>query len=154
MPQISPSVYDRPMGREDRVLANVTYDHGCWLFLGRTEQGYGRIGHHDGTGLVHRAVYIALIGDPGDDIALDHMCRNPACVNPWHLDPVPNGVNVARGAGPQRKKALTHCPHGHTYTTENTIIRKNGARECRVCHNAQSQVCARRRYAARKNTEA
>lgn len=141
-------MYHPSMGREDRVLSKVVYDHGCWLFLGRLELGYGRIGHHDGTGLAHRAVYIALIGDPGDGIALDHMCRNPGCVNPWHLDPVPNGVNVARGAGPQRAKARTHCPHGHEFTPNNTIVKNNGARECRICHYAQSNACAKRRRAA------
>ena len=29
----------------------------------------------------------------------------------------------------------THCRRGHEFTTENTIIRKNGQRLCRMCRN-------------------
>ncbi len=147
MPQPpGPGGYDRPMGREERVLRRVTYDGGCWLFRGALgPHGYGRIGHHDGTGLAHRAVYIALIGDPGDDIALDHLCRTPACVNPWHLEPVPNAENVRRGCASQRKKAKTHCPHGHEYSPDNTIVKPSGARECRTCHYEQSNASTRRK---------
>jgi hypothetical protein len=37
----------------------------------------------------------------------------------------PNGVNQ------QTKK--THCPQGHAYTKENTLIQKDGSRVCRQC---------------------
>lgn len=33
----------------------------------------------------------------------------------------------------------THCKEGHEYTPDNTIIRENGARRCRVCKNAKGQ---------------
>lgn len=139
------------MGREERVLSKVAYSHGCWLFQGKVDvHGYDRIGHTDGTGLAHRAVYIALIGDPGEDIALDHLCRNPACVNPWHMDPVPNAENVRRGCGSQRRLAKTHCPHGHQYTPENTRIKPWGARECRACGNAGQRERRRRASAMAK----
>jgi hypothetical protein len=29
--------------------------------------------------------------------------------------------------------AKTHCPAGHIYSSENTIVRKDGHRECRIC---------------------
>lgn len=31
-----------------------------------------------------------------DGLQLDHLCRRPQCVNPWHMDPVPPSVNMNR----------------------------------------------------------
>ncbi len=31
------------------------------------------------------------------------------------------------------KKQQTHCIHGHEFTSENTIIKTNGTRQCRQC---------------------
>lgn len=34
----------------------------------------------------------------------------------------------------------THCPQGHEYTAENTIINKiSGGRACRICHNERQR---------------
>jgi hypothetical protein len=33
-----------------------------------------------------------------------------------------------------REVSKTHCPKGHAYDKENTLIRKNGWRRCRLCH--------------------
>jgi hypothetical protein len=30
----------------------------------------------------------------------------------------------------------THCPHGHEFTTENTMWTKRGSKICRICHRA------------------
>ena len=62
---------------------------------------------------------------------LDHLCRVPGCVNPFHLEAVTNEENIRRG-----KKGVLfpgHCVHGHDYTPENTIINKKGRRVCRAC---------------------
>jgi len=32
----------------------------------------------------------------------------------------------------------THCPKGHEYTEENTLVRERGSRECRSCINHRS----------------
>lgn len=36
--------------------------------------------------------------------------------------------------------AKTHCPQGHEYNEENTHIRKNGNRQCRVCGREQARA--------------
>lgn len=94
----------------------------------RNELGYGEISSKAVTHKAHRYIYIKLHGDPGP-LDMDHLCRNPGCVNPDHLEPVPHAENVRRGAA-----AMTHCRKKlHEWTPENTIVRKNGTRLCRAC---------------------
>lgn len=52
----------------------------------------------------HRLLWLIRNGDIGD-LVVDHVCRNRACVNIAHLEPVPNAVNVKRGleASPRPK---------------------------------------------------
>lgn len=120
---------------------------GCWLWTGSADQkGYGRIGmgsKRDGTRkprCAHRVAYAALVGPIPPGLMLDHLCRQPGCVNPAHLEPVTNAVNVARGVAGVNQLAKTHCPRGHEYSGDNLVMQRNavgrGARVCRVCKNA------------------
>ncbi len=59
----------------------------------------------------------------------DHLCRNSACIRDSHLDVVSHRVNMQRGAATLR----TRCPKGHPYDAANTIITKQGHRQCRTC---------------------
>jgi hypothetical protein len=89
---------------------------------------------------VHRIVYQQVNGFIEDDLELDHLCRNTACANPAHLEPVTHQENVRRGEGPAllvaRNAAVDRCPQDHLYDEENTYIPpgKRG-RECRICRN-------------------
>lgn len=113
----------------------------CWTWTAYLDSnGYGRFnvggraGRMDGA---HRVAYRMLVGDVPDGCELDHLCRNRACVNPWHLDPVPHRINTLRGiagaVNAARQRAVTHCPRGHEYSPENTARRKTGARRCKAC---------------------
>lgn len=129
----------KPMPVVDRVLARCDEtDSGCWEFLGARSFGYGVVGaggRGEGTSLTHRVTYQHFIGEVPTGLDLDHLCRNRACCNPWHLDPVTRLVNVARGEMGGR----THCVHGHEYTPENTS-RHNGSRRCLTCHRNQERA--------------
>lgn len=83
----------------DRVLARVTYDHGCWVFTGyRSRDGYGRIKVGPGRQReCHAVVYEAVEGVIPNGMQIDHRCRNPACCNPIHLDVVTSAENTRRG---------------------------------------------------------
>ncbi|WP_443060266.1 HNH endonuclease [Streptomyces sp. NBC_00444] len=85
----------------------------------------------------HRAAYLELIGPIPSGLELDHLCRNRACWNPWHIDPVTHAVNVQRGlaaAGLRARAALvTRCPVGHSYEGANDRRRKDGKRYCHAC---------------------
>jgi len=122
----------------------VTAD-GCVEFLGRRDRhGYGHVRAFGGDNwLAHRAMYVLMVGAIPDGLMLDHLCRNRACVNPGHLEPVTHAENQRRGV-----LARTHCKWGHEFTPENTYV-GGGKRTCRIC-NAESV----RRYTLRKKAAA
>jgi hypothetical protein len=71
---------------------------GCWPWPGSMrEDGYGHIFRNGKHYRAHRAVYQYFKGAIPAWLELDHTCRNKACVNPDHLEPVTHAVNVQRG---------------------------------------------------------
>jgi hypothetical protein len=113
-------------------------DNGCieWL-ASKDHNGYGKFAPGGGRSMrgAHRWAYEFHVGPIPAGLVLDHLCRNRACVNPDHLEPVTQRTNVQRGAGNVSK---THCPRGHAYAGDNLRIYR-GMRYCRECialHNA------------------
>lgn len=115
---------------------------GCWAWLGTIERGgYGMFRLSGVSVRAHRYAYELLIADIPDGLVIDHLCRNRACVNPWHMDPVTNEVNVMRGRSFAVQNAeATHCPEGHAYAGENLTVTARGWRQCRSCRNAASRA--------------
>ena len=132
----------------DYVLDPAT---GCWAWQRMTVKGYGymRVGRR--MQYAHRVYYERLLGPIPPGLHLDHLCRNPACVNPAHLEPVTPRENVLRGDTiAARRKAQTHCVRGHPFDEANTI-RVGAGRACRECQrraNRESQRKRRARLAA------
>lgn len=106
----------------------------CWTFEGPKVNGYG-VAWVDGVkARVHRAAYEVLVGPIPDGLVLDHICRNRACYNPAHLEPVTTSENLRRSPLMGRAKlSKTHCPAGHPYSGENLYTNPKGARICRAC---------------------
>ena len=87
---------------EVRFWAKVDVGHplGCWTWIaGRTSRGYGSFGQGGPKRRVyaHRYAYELLVGPIPDGLVIDHLCRNPSCVNPDHLEPVTHQENCRRG---------------------------------------------------------
>jgi hypothetical protein len=125
-----------------RIMESVTItDGGCWEWnLTRTRLGYGRVRWLDTKVYhAHRLAYMEWIGPIPDDLEVDHLCRNRACVNPAHLELVTHAENLTRS--PMQPSAVnarkTHCVNGHPFDEENTYLRpgRNGQtwRQCRAC---------------------
>lgn len=122
---------------EVRFLRKVVYaENGCWVWQGSCAiNGYGQFTWESGKRQVvaHRAAYELFVGPIPHGLVLDHLCRNRACVNPKHLEPVTLFENSRRANLNQSRPLATHCKRGHEYTTETTWVRKNGRRHCRIC---------------------
>ena len=124
----------------------------CWVWKGTIlKKGYGRIMRFGKQLHAHRMVWELLVGPLTSDEVLDHLCRNRACVNPNHLEPVGNKDNVLRGEGPTAQNARkTHCPQGHPYDETNTYRIRTGGRACRTCARIRTRE---RRERSRSNQE-
>ena len=133
-------------------LTRIGPGEDCWIWKGGTSSdGYGRI-RGDGeckTMPAHHVTYKAFIGEIPEGMVTDHLCRNPSCVNPWHLELVTNRENVLRGVGVTAENARkTHCIRGHEFTPENTVPGPRGGRGCRSCRRETQRDRRRRKREA------
>ncbi len=108
---------------------------GCTLFLGPTRSGYGNMKFRGELWPVHRVSYTVHVGEIPPGLHLDHLCRNPSCINPGHLEPVTPYENWRRGmASGAIAQRTNRCQKGHEFTEQNTYIWRN-KRTCRTCRN-------------------
>ena len=130
----------------DSILARVDVSD-CWVWTGScNHKGYGRVGFGGRQWAVHRLIWEQLVGPIPEGLELDHLCRNPPCVNPDHLEPVTHRENLLRSSGITARAAkVTACPQGHLYTPENSRLRARGRRECRTCRRLRHQIRKRQR---------
>lgn len=105
---------------------------GCWLWAaGHDKNGYGKYNGEP----AHRYGYLRAVGPVAPGLELDHLCRQTACVNPNHLEPVTRAENMRR-----RYEALTHCVNGHKFDSTNTYRKpSDGLRQCRQCSRDSGQ---------------
>lgn len=125
-------------------------DAGCWRWQGRkTTAGYGQVWIEDERYQAHRIIYEDFFGPIPKELVCDHLCRVRDCVNPNHIEPVTMRENIVRGRAPGLVRAMhaavTHCPFGHEYSSENTYLarRSDGrpyrSRQCRACNNIRRE---------------
>lgn len=111
------------------------YPTECWIWKAFLDKdGYGGFQAKGKAVRAHRFSYEFYIGPIPNNLTIDHLCKNPSCVRPDHLEPVTNRENIMRGEGVAAKNSKkTHCKHGHEFSLENTHINTSGKRYCRMC---------------------
>ena len=91
------------LGHGARFVAIQRADGGgCWLWQGQLDDdGYGRFKTVPQPGTyrtvrAHRWAYQATYGPIPEDLTIDHLCGQRACVRPDHLEAVTHTENLRR----------------------------------------------------------
>lgn len=101
--------------------------------------GYGQVKRGGKTILAHRWVWSEKHGPIPDGAVVMHTCHRRSCVNLDHLQLGSQSENVIASVqiGTHNMTRKTHCPQGHPYSEENTVMVNNGkrgGRRCVTCH--------------------
>ena len=119
----------------------VVVDSACWIWVGpRSSRGYGRMnvgkyGKNRGGVGAHCVSYWLFVSPVPEGKELDHLCRQPSCVNWRHLEPVTHRENVLRGSGPFAEKARrTHC-----LKCNQPLVPHGKSRGCPPCEQARNR---------------
>jgi hypothetical protein len=120
---LPPHVVARFHGRYDTPSPDA-----CWIWQGaKLPDGYGLV--TVGTApnrlrlLAHRIAWVVATGEPlVGDMTVDHLCFQPSCLNPRHLQAIPrteNARQARRASGgevlPVPRKPCPDC--GRSYPT-------------------------------------
>lgn len=134
----------------ERFWAKVRKSKGCWEWTGaKQHNGYGFI--HTGGHVIrrplraHRASWELHYGPIPAGLWVLHRCDNPSCVRPDHLFLGSRSDNMKDCAAKGRVCTIgqankTHCRRGHEFSPENTYVRPNGHRRCRICDAARQKA--------------
>lgn len=130
----------------ERFTAKFDVDtNGCWLWnaaLSADDYGVFAIGKGNAF-RAHRVGYSLIHGNT--KLELDHLCRNTACVNPKHLEPVTTIENVRRQYLTNSTKTSTHCRNGHEYNETNSYVANYPSKSTKVC-----RICYKQRRVSAK----
>ena len=99
---------------KNRLRYNSTRNkNGCWIWSGScTKTGYGRITYRGSTHYAHRVSYQVFNNvtlensgrNTAETLCILHLCHNPSCVNPDHLQLGDMNLNICQRE--MRKKTL------------------------------------------------
>lgn len=134
----------------EKVAVNAVT--GCHEWTGgRKSTGYGVLWANGKQRLAHRVAWELANGPVPAGRHLDHLCRNPSCVNTAHLEPVTPRENILRSpiAPPAINARKLKCAAGHNLSAENleSYALKRGVRSCVICARARWRAYYHRKKA-------
>lgn len=91
---------------DERFDFYCCYTGSCIVWTACTmEFGHGQFVVNGKKVLAHRYSYERHYGPIPKELEIDHICRNPMCVAPGHLEAVTHAVNVQRGNAAEATRA-------------------------------------------------
>jgi hypothetical protein len=127
----------------------------CWIWTAYLDaKGYGQFSLNGLLDRTHRFSYLLSKGEVPYGYELDHLCRNPSCVRPSHLEAVTHRVNMLRGKSPMIISHLTKtCKRGHRVVGKNAIYfpKSPDKRRCKKCIDLHNSKATREKFFGRNN---
>lgn len=106
---------------------------GCLIWTSfRNSYGYGKMSVNGAKCFAHRVAYELFVGPIPAGLVIDHLCRNRACVNVEHMEPVTPWENTARGEAGRNHAEKTQCIRDHIFPA--------GVRICQPCRRINERV--------------
>ncbi len=131
------SRYLRGHNRRLRTTEYIIAESGCWEWQrGKTTDGYGQTTVDGKVRPAHRVIYERFKGSIPAGLFLDHLCRNPSCVNPDHLEPVTNAENIRRGS----KTKLTPEQVAEIRSLEGQVSKAEIAKRFGLCYDTVFKI--------------
>lgn len=83
---------------KDKFWNKVNKTPTCWLWVGaKNDSGYGQIRINSKCYYAHRLSFEMAGGVIPEKWVIDHLCREPSCIRPSHLEAVDERTNQNRG---------------------------------------------------------
>lgn len=131
-------------GDISRFWKKVRKSQGCWGWLGcHFNTGRPAFWLNRNNVLAYRVVFLLTKGNIAQDLVIDHLCDNPACMNPDHMKVATQRENLLRSNNVcARNKRKLLCKRGHELSPLRTVKYANrGWRECRICKRELQRIC-------------
>lgn len=121
---------------KSRLLSRIKFVGTCWEWdAPDTSNGYGNLYVGRKRMRAHRLSYEVFVGEIPEGLEIDHLCRNRACCNPDHLEPVTARENTLRS--PISPTAINSrklkCKRNHDLTGDNVYVSSLPRRVCKEC---------------------
>ena len=129
-----------------RFWSKVKKTENCWNWIGSNNgAGYGEIRIKGKKVYAHRWSYEDVKGKIPKGYQIDHLCKNPSCVKPEHLEAVTPKVNVNRGNTSKPHLIKEFCINGHSYAKYEYKRKDGKGRNCAECVRTASRNYQRRK---------